>query len=89
MESDSVTAQQWSMRRPQRYVFTVVVVVLMVAVIATGFGFISGGEGGVVPFLMILVAPVLGIFYIWYFNFSEFARGDTSQDGSAELPPTA
>ena len=89
MESDSVTAQPWSMRRPQRYVFTVVVVVLMVAVIATGFGFISGGEGGVVPFLMILVAPVLGVFYIWYFNFSEFARGDTSQGGSAELPPTA
>ncbi len=88
-ESESAIAQPWSMRRPQRYVFTVVVVVLMVAVIATGFGFISGGEGGVVPFLMILVAPVLGIFYIWYFNFSEFARGQTTQGGSAEVPPTA
>ena len=56
----------------------------MIAVMSTGVGFISSGEGGVVPFLMILVAPVLAIFYVWYFNFSEFAKEE-----SVELPPSA
>ncbi len=70
--------QPWSIRRPQRYLFTLGIVILMIAVMAAGFGFISGGEGGAVPFLMILVAPALGIFYIWYFNFSELAKGEKS-----------
>ncbi len=78
MDSDSVSAQPWSARRPQRYLFSIGVVVLMTAVIVTGISFIGGGEGGVVPFLMILVAPILGIFYIWYFNFSELAKGEKS-----------
>jgi hypothetical protein len=70
--------QPWSTRRPQRYFFTLGIIILMVAVVSAGFGFISGGEGGIVPFLMILAAPVLGVFYIWYFNFSEFAKGDST-----------
>ena len=84
MKSDVSSSQPWSMRRPQRYLFSLGVIVLMIAVMSTGVGFISSGEGGVVPFLMILVAPVLAIFYVWYFNFSEFAKEE-----SVELPPSA
>ncbi len=75
---DREPGQPWSTRRPQRYFFTLGIIILMVAVVSAGFSFISGGEGGIVPFLMILAAPVLGVFYIWYFNFSEFAKGDSS-----------
>lgn len=64
----------WELQRPQRYVFSGAVFVAMIAVMATAVSYLSQGTGGVVPILMITVAPVLAVYYIWYFNFSEPAR---------------
>lgn len=75
MNSTSNVDQPWSMRRPQRNFITVGIVILMIVVVTTGIIFIAGGQGGIVPLLMVLVAPALGAFYIWYFNFSEYAKG--------------
>ena len=64
----------WSLRRPQRYVLTVIIVVAMLALAGTAISLIVGGSGGIVPVLMLTMAPILAIYYVWYFNFSELAR---------------
>lgn len=64
----------WSLRRPQRYVLTAIIVVAMLALAGTAISLIVGGTGGIVPVLMLTVAPILAIYYVWYFNFSEFAK---------------
>ncbi|MGB4324070.1 MAG: hypothetical protein WBJ33_02265 [Candidatus Nanopelagicales bacterium] len=64
----------WSLRRPQRYVFTVIIVAAMLGIAGTAVSLILGGTGGIVPVLMLTVAPILAIYYVWYFNFSELAR---------------
>lgn len=74
MPTDPTTPIPWSLRRPQRYFFTAGIVVAMVAVMTAGIGYIANGVGGIVPVLMLVTAPVLGVFYTWYFNFSEQAR---------------
>lgn len=62
----------WSARRPQRYVFAAAAAVLGVAVVVTALAYIREGTGGVVPFLMITVGPVLAVVYIYYFGFRNF-----------------
>ncbi len=64
----------WSLRRPQRYVFTVIIVAAMLGIAGTAVSLILGGTGGIVPVLMLTVAPILALYYVWYFNFSELAR---------------
>lgn len=66
--------QPWSLRRPQRYIFSALIVIAMLGVMSAGVGFVSAGEGGIVPILMLVAAPALAVFYIWYFNFSDLAR---------------
>lgn len=63
----------WSARAPQRYVFAVIAVVLGVAVVLAALAYIRAGEGGVVPFLMITVGPVLSVIYVYYFGFRSFS----------------
>lgn len=78
MDSDSTivtTPTPWSLRRPQRYVFTIAIVALMVVLAGTAVSLIASGTGGIVPVLMLTTSPVIGAFYVWYFNFSELARG--------------
>jgi len=62
----------WSARAPQRYVFAALAVVIGIAVVITGLSYISAGTGGVVPFLMITVGPVLAVVYVYYFGFRKF-----------------
>ena len=64
----------WSARAPQRYVFAVVAAVLGVAVVLTALAYIRAGVGGVVPFLMITVGPVLAVVYVYYFGFRRFEQ---------------
>jgi len=49
-----------------------VAVILAVVVVLTGVAYIRQGTGGVVPFLMVAVAPVLGVVYAWYFGFKKW-----------------
>ena len=62
----------WSARAPQRYVFAVIAVVIGLAVVVTALAYIRAGTGGVVPFLMITVGPILTIVYVYYFGFRKF-----------------
>ena len=69
-------AVPWSARAPQRYVFAVLAVVIGIAVVVTALGYIRSGTGGVVPFLMITVGPVLAVVYVYYFGFRRFDGQD-------------
>lgn len=62
----------WSARSPQRYVFAALALVIGIAVVVTASAYIRAGQGGVVPFLMITVGPVLAVIYIYYFGFRTF-----------------
>lgn len=66
----------WSARAPQRYVFAVLAVVIGMAVVITALAYIRSGTGGIVPFLMITVGPVLTVVYVYYFGFRRFDEQD-------------
>jgi hypothetical protein len=55
----------WSARSPQRYVFAALAVIIGIAVVLTALAYIRAGTGGVVPFLMITVGPVLAVVYVY------------------------
>lgn len=58
----------WSRRSPQRFFFALLAVLVTIAIVATALGFIREGAGGIVPYFMLLVGPVLGGFYVWNFT---------------------
>jgi len=62
----------WSARAPQRYAFAGIAVVLGIAVVITALAYIRSGTGGIVPYLMITVGPVLAVIYVYYFGFRKF-----------------
>ena len=62
----------WSAKAPQRYVFAILAVVLGIAIVVTAVAYIQAGTGGIVPFLMITVGPVLAGVYVYYFGFRKF-----------------
>jgi hypothetical protein len=66
----------WSARAPQRYVFAALAVIIGIAVVVTALAYIRAGTGGVVPFLMITVGPVLAVVYVYYFGFRKFDQQD-------------
>ncbi len=66
----------WSARAPQRYVFAALAVIIGIAVVLTALAYIRAGTGGVVPFLMITVGPVLAVVYVYYFGFRKFDQQD-------------
>jgi hypothetical protein len=66
----------WSARSPQRYVFAALAVIIGIAVVITALAYIRAGTGGVVPFLMITVGPVLAVVYVYYFGFRKFDQQD-------------
>jgi hypothetical protein len=47
-------------------------VALVVALEITAVRYIQQGVGAIVPFFLLLVSPVLGGYYIWYWNFYKF-----------------
>lgn len=66
----------WSARAPQRYVFAALAVIIGIAVVVTAVAYIQSGTGGVVPYLMITVGPVLAVVYVYYFGFRKFDAQD-------------
>ncbi len=75
--ADSTTVPvPWSARAPQRYVFAALAVIIGIAVVITAIAYISAGTGGVVPYLMITVGPVLAVVYVYYFGFRKFDAQD-------------
>lgn len=74
--SPEVVPVPWSARAPQRYVFAALAVVIGIAVVATGVTYIQAGTGGIVPFLMVTVGPVLAVVYVYYFGFRKFDQQD-------------
>ena len=66
----------WSARAPQRYVFAALAVIIGIAVVLTAIAYIQAGTGGVVPYLMITVGPVLAVVYVYYFGFRKFDTQD-------------
>ena len=75
-ESPETVPVPWSARAPQRYVFAALAVVIGIAVVLTGVAYIQAGTGGVVPFLMVTVGPVLAVVYVYYFGFRRFDQQD-------------
>lgn len=62
----------WSARRPQSLVISVLLIVVAVLLVRQGLSSIAQGNGGLVPYLIILGGPALACYYIWYFNFRRF-----------------
>lgn len=67
MNTPDASQRPWSSRSPQKYVLSLIMVVLAVALVLTGIGYIADGRGGLVPYLIIIGGPILSGFYIWYF----------------------
>ncbi len=70
--SDYIPTIPWSSRAPQKYLLSIIAVVIGVALIIAAVAYISSGTGGVVPFLMIAVAPVLTVIYVYSFLFKKW-----------------
>lgn len=70
--SDYIPTIPWSSRAPQKYLLSVAAIVICVALIATAVAYISAGTGGIVPFLMIAVAPILTAVYVYSFIFKKW-----------------
>ena len=66
----------WSARRPQSLILSALLIVVAVRLVRQGLTGISLGEGGFVPYLVIIGGPSLAIYYIWYFNFRRFGSDD-------------
>ncbi len=70
--SDNAPAIPWSSRAPQKYVLSIITIVIGVALMVTAVAYIANGTGGVVPFLMLVVAPVLTVVYVYSFLFKKW-----------------
>lgn len=65
-------ARPWSARRPQNYVLSAALMVIAVFLVRQGLWYIDAGQGGFVPYLIILGGPVMAVYYTWYFCFHRF-----------------
>ena len=70
--SDNAPVVPWSSQAPQKYVLSIIAIVIGVALMVTAVAYIANGTGGVVPFLMLAVAPVLTIVYVYSFLFKKW-----------------
>ena len=61
----------WYSRRPQCLAITAMIVVACLGVMGAAIRYIADGTGALVPYLMLLTAPVLAIYYVWFLNFYE------------------
>ena len=57
----------WSVRAPQKWVFSAIALLIAVAIVVSAITSIAKDVGGLPPYLMLFVGPVLGGFYVWYF----------------------
>ena len=58
--------EKWT---PRDFLLSAFVLVVTVAFVLQGINDITDGVGALVPYLMVIGGPILGIFYIWYFLF--------------------
>ena len=56
--------EKWT---PRNFLLSAFVLVVTVAFVLQGISYITDGVGALVPYLMVIGGPILGIFYIWYF----------------------
>ena len=64
---EGATPAPWSVRSPQKWVFAAIALLITVAIVVSAITSIANDVGGLPPYLMLFVGPVLGGFYIWYF----------------------
>jgi hypothetical protein len=62
----------WSVRAPQKWVFAAIALLITAAIVVSAITSIAKDVGGLPPFLMLFVGPVLGGFYIWYFTLKKW-----------------
>jgi len=74
--TDGIEADRrpWSARRPQNVLLSLVFIVLAVFLVRQGVLSIAQGEGGFVPYLIIIGGPALACYYTWYFVFRRFGE---------------
>jgi len=58
--------EKWT---PRNFLLSAIVLVITAAFVFQGISYIADGVGALVPYLMVIGGPALGIFYIWYFLF--------------------
>lgn len=78
--SETAPVRPWSARRPQNIILSVVMVALVIGLEITAVRFIQQGVGAIVPYFLILVSPILGGYYLWYWNFYSFKAPVRSYD---------
>ena len=89
-EEAQLSSRPWSARRPQSLLFSLIFIVLAVALVWQAFDYIGRGLGGVVPYLIVVGGPAIAAYYVWYFNLRNFdaeylaATSDTSTRTSSE-----
>jgi hypothetical protein len=71
-EEQPSEARPWSTRRPQNLILSAVLLLVAAALVWQGFAYIGQGQGGLVPYFIILGGPVLACYYVWYFVFRRF-----------------
>lgn len=67
MSTPEASSRPWSSRSPQKYVLSLIMVGLAVALVLTGLGYIADGRGGLVPYLIVVGGPIISCYYVWYF----------------------
>ena len=65
----------WSARRPQSLLLSLAMVIIVIALEITAVHDIQQQVGAAVPFFMAVCAPLLGGYYLWYWNFYQFGEG--------------
>ena len=64
---EGAAPEPWSVRAPQKWVFSAIALLITVAIVVSAITSIAKDVGGLPPYLMLFVGPILGGFYIWYF----------------------
>lgn len=69
---ETAESRPWSARRPQNVVLSIALVIVAVFLVRQGITYINTGQGGLVPYFIILGGPALACYYTWYFCFRSF-----------------
>ncbi|CAB4759948.1 MAG: hypothetical protein F2701_07365 [Actinobacteria bacterium] len=64
---DETAQVPWSVRAPQKWVFSLIALLITIAIVVSAITSIAKDIGGLPPYLMLFVGPILGGFYVWYF----------------------
>lgn len=75
-DGNEADVRPWSARRPQNFVLSGVLIVVAIFLVRQGLTNIAEGEGGLVPYLIILGGPALACYYTWYFTMRRFGADE-------------